>query len=114
MSIEIWGECSMKKPLMILFAIFALVMSLNLRAGAAGNGFTPPFLLSGAYASTVQGVLAVCVSPTTSLEESYKRGGALVMPFTTVNVGQATADGSGNSCGTYSEVESSRPLGTTP
>jgi hypothetical protein len=36
------------------------------------------------------------------------------MPFTTVNVGQATADGSGNSCGTYSEVESSRPLGTTP
>ncbi len=36
------------------------------------------------------------------------------MPFTTVNVGQATADGSGNSCGTYSGVESSRPLGTTP
>jgi hypothetical protein len=104
----------MKKLFMILVAIFASVISENLSRVAAGEGEIPLSVLAGGYASTVQGSIAVCLDPTTSLEESCTTAGALVIRSTSLAVGKITIDNQGILCAEYSQVISNLPVGASP
>jgi hypothetical protein len=104
----------MKKLFMILVAIFASVISENLSRVAAGEGEIPLSTLAGGYASTVQGSIAVCLDPTTLLEESCTTAGALVIPSTALSVGKLTIDHQGNLCATYTQVRSNLPVDASP
>jgi hypothetical protein len=101
----------MKRLLIIVVAIFALVMSLELNAVAGVGGTNIPlFTLAGGYASTVQGSFAICLDPDTFALESCSTPGALVLPLTYLAAGQITWDFQGNACGNFTQVQSDLPV----
>jgi hypothetical protein len=104
----------MKRLLMSLVAIFAFVMSQELRAVAApGNGaYTPR--PEGGYASTAQGSFAVCVEPDTFVQESCTTAGAVALPINYLAAGELTFDYKGNACGTFNQDSSEIPVGASP
>jgi hypothetical protein len=104
----------MKTFLIILVAIFVVVMSENLSRVAAGEGGIPLSALAGGYASTVQGSFAICLNPTTHLEESCTTAGTLVIPLSFLAAGGSTLDGKGNVCNPSTQVVSNFPVDASP
>jgi hypothetical protein len=110
---KISEDFAMKKLLVIVFAIFALVMSQELRAVATSRGaanIPPPV---GGYASTAQGSFAVCLDPDTFAEESCTTAGAVVLPINYLAAGELTFDYNGNACGTFVQDGSDIPVGAS-
>jgi hypothetical protein len=104
----------MKKLLVIVVAIFALVISQELRAVAAtgdGANIPPP---EGGYAATAQGSFAVCVDPDTFAQESCTTAGAVALPINYLAAGELTFDYKGNACGTFNQDGSDIPVGASP
>jgi len=104
----------MKTFLIILVAIFAVAMSENLSTVAAGEGGIPLSALAGGYASTAQGSFAICLNPTTHIEESCTTAGTRVIPLSFVAAGSSTSDSNGNFCNTFSQVISDLPVDASP
>jgi hypothetical protein len=105
----------MKRLLIIVVAIFALVMSQELNAVAGLGGANIPLIaLAGGYSSTVQGSFALCLDPDTFALESCATLGALVLPLTYLAAGQITWDFQGNACGSFSQVQSDLPVDVSP
>ena len=104
----------MKRLMMIVVAIFALVISQELRAVAAtgdGANIPPP---EGGYAATAQGSFAVCVDPDTFAQESCTTAGAVALPINYLAAGELTFDYKGNACGTFNQDGSDIPVGASP
>jgi hypothetical protein len=112
--LKILEEFAMKKLLVIVVAIFALVLSQEVRAVAAPRGaanIPPPV---GGYAATAQGSFAVCLDPDTFAEESCTTAGAVVLPINYLAAGALTFDYNGNACGTFIQDGSDIPVGASP
>jgi len=115
------GGFAMKKLLVILMVIagFGLVMGLGFRRAAAhehGGQGSSLKTLAGNYSFTTQGSYSLCLdtSKTPPAVEDCGTTGALVLPQTYLAVGEATRDDNGNSCSTWTEVNSSLPVDNTP
>jgi hypothetical protein len=101
----------MKKLCSILIVSFGLVTVHDLKSVYAdGGGGVPLSQLAGGYASTVTAALAICLDPTSFVEESCATGGALVVTVTNLAAGELTLDQKGNTCGTYTGASSNLPL----
>src|SRR5262249_39525431 len=76
-----------------------------------GGGIPLP---AGQFSITAQGSLAVCLNPTSFAEEPCSTAGALVFRVSILDNGAGTGDKTGNSCFTFTEDDSSLPLGASP
>jgi hypothetical protein len=99
--------------LLVMLAAFALIFSQKAIAGKGNGGQGIP-IPSGQFSSTAQGSFAVCLNPTTFVEESCSTSGALVAPLTLLDNGVVTGDGSGNSCEAFTEVDTDFPPDASP
>jgi hypothetical protein len=97
--------------------LFAAVLSQKAIAGkgassSSGDHGIP--LPAGQFSSTVQGSFAICLNPTTFALESCSTSGVLVLPQSYLATGASTTDNEGNSCATFTQVESTLPVDVTP
>jgi hypothetical protein len=94
-----------------MLVAFATVSSRKAIADGE-DGIPPPV---GNFSSTLQGSIAACADPSPPFApESCNTSGVLVVPLTFVANGAETFDNEGNSCGTFSEVDSNLPVDATP
>ena len=107
----------------ILFAGSALLVASALAinqplAGERGDGSKAiegsiPFP-AGQFSFTSQGSFAICLDPSTFAEEPCTTGGALVLPLAVLDNGASVFDKSGNSCTTYTQVNTDLPVDASP
>lgn len=78
----------------------------------------PSQSLAGTYTITGGGSFAVCTGPAPSFTEiacsSFVEGTDFFFPQTVVEVGEATLDANGNSCGTATQTVSDLPVDFSP
>ena len=107
----------------MLFAGSALIVASALAinqplAGERGNGSKGTeggiLLPAGQFSFTSQGSFAICLDPSTFAQEPCTTGGALVLPLTVLDNGASVFDEFGNSCTTYTQVDTDLPADASP
>ena len=101
--------CAMKKLVLILIAVFALVIAHDFNGAYAGDhhggdtGGIPLSKLAGKYAAILSsaGFLTQCFKPGFSAPESCSTPGAVGAPVSFGTVGQKTQDKEGDSCESF-------------
>lgn len=93
--------------LSVMLVAFAAVLSQAIVGRATDNPGGPGGipLPVGHFSSTIQGTAVNCLNPSTILLESCSTPGALVVPLSILFNGALTMDQKGNSCATYTEVD---------
>jgi hypothetical protein len=100
--------------LLVMLAVFAAVLSQKAIAGKGESGGGGIPLPAGQFSSTLQGSFAICLNPTTFALESCSTSGVLAIPLSLLDNGAVTGDAAGNSCTTFTEVDSDLPVDASP
>lgn len=91
-------------------ALFAILLVM-LAALASQKALAQPFpLKAGTFSTTLTGLLAICLNPTTFVEEACTTKGVIAAPLTVLSVGRIVGDAEGNSCSSVVETDSDFPV----
>src|SRR5690348_8723628 len=112
-----WGDDFMKTRaalrVMVAAMLVAFAAIVSQKAIADGDRHGMPSG-AGKFSTTAQGSFALCLDPKTFDEESCSTEGVLVAPLSLLDNGALTADTQGNSCSSFTEVDSDLPVDATP
>ena len=96
----------MKARYVFLLTVFAAFLSQRALAG----GIPPP---TGTFSATTTGSFAICLNPTTFVEEACTTRGVFAAPLTLLAVGNATGNTNGG-CESLVETDSDFPVDASP
>jgi hypothetical protein len=93
------------------FLVLLLMLATLTSQKALAQSFP---LKAGTFSTTVTGSIAVCLNPTTFVEEACTTKGVFVAPITVLSVGRGVADAQGNACASVVETDSDFPVDASP
>lgn len=92
-----------------------VILLVMLAAFASQKALAQPFPLKpGTFSTTLTGSLAICLNPTTFVEEACTTKGVIAGPLTVLSVGRIVGDAEGNSCSSVVETDSDFPVDASP
>jgi len=103
----------MKARYVVFLIILAACTSQTALAQSTGTGVNLP-LKAGQFSTTTTGSVAICLNPTTFVEEACTTTGALAVPLTVVSVGNGTGTAQGRGCESIVETDSNFPVDASP
>jgi len=98
--------------LLVIVAATAVLSQKPSYADDRQGGGIP--LVVGQFSFSAQGNVGICLNPGTSTVESCGASGVVVISTIGTDNGAVTWDDAGNSCASYTNVQSALPLGGSP
>jgi hypothetical protein len=103
----------MKARYVVLLIMLAACTSQTALAQSTATGVNLP-LKAGQFSTTTTGSIAICLNPTTFVEEACTTKGVIAAPLTVVSVGNGTGTAQGTGCESIVETDSDFPVDASP